>query len=522
MSVASVTQRVSIRPGVGILSVLRHLNYRPWFAIAEFVDNPLQSFLDYRGDIERVAGRRTHLTVSIELDVSDDGCIVVRDDAAGIHEADYRRAFRPAELPADRSGLCEFGMGMKSAACWFSPTWSVRTSALGEPVERTVSFDIDRIVEDSIEELDVESRPVAPEAHFTEITLRALHINPRGRTVSKIKEHLASIYRVHIRDSTLKLLFNGEELSYEDTEVLRAPYAKDDKGEPKLWRKPIQFDFGKGLKATGFGALRKTGSTTRAGFALFRRNRLIEGGADETYRPEFIFGKPNSFVFQRLFGELHLEGFEISHTKDGFRWEEHEEAFLELLREELDAEPLPLLRQARQHRARPDRNALEEGARTAARRAAEGMERGLGPVIERQLADEPDGTDPPAELPAARRLAHQEREVEFEGCLWLIRIELSYDPGVGDWVDISDRPSRARAGTGRQRRKLGIRLSLEHPFMQMFGGVDAETIEPLLRVAIAICLAEITSRESGVLHATTIRRNINDLLRNALAHPAAE
>ena len=26
------------------LSVLRHLNYRPWFAIAEFVDNAIQSF----------------------------------------------------------------------------------------------------------------------------------------------------------------------------------------------------------------------------------------------------------------------------------------------------------------------------------------------------------------------------------------------------------------------------------------------------------------------------------------------
>ena len=29
---------VSIRPGVSVLSVLRHLNYRAWFALAEFVD----------------------------------------------------------------------------------------------------------------------------------------------------------------------------------------------------------------------------------------------------------------------------------------------------------------------------------------------------------------------------------------------------------------------------------------------------------------------------------------------------
>jgi hypothetical protein len=38
-------ERVSIRPGVGILSVLRHLNYKPWFALAEFVDNAVQSYI---------------------------------------------------------------------------------------------------------------------------------------------------------------------------------------------------------------------------------------------------------------------------------------------------------------------------------------------------------------------------------------------------------------------------------------------------------------------------------------------
>ena len=37
---------ISIRPGVSILSGLRHLNYRPWYAVAEFVDNSLQSYLD--------------------------------------------------------------------------------------------------------------------------------------------------------------------------------------------------------------------------------------------------------------------------------------------------------------------------------------------------------------------------------------------------------------------------------------------------------------------------------------------
>src|SRR5271155_409055 len=111
--------RVSIRPGVGILSVLRHLNYKAWFAMAEFVDNSLQSYLQNSERLQELHGREFRLKVEIEIERSDEVRIKIRDNAAGIATADYARAFRPAELPTDRSGFAEFGMGMKSAACWF-------------------------------------------------------------------------------------------------------------------------------------------------------------------------------------------------------------------------------------------------------------------------------------------------------------------------------------------------------------------------------------------------------------------
>ena len=57
-----------------------------------------------------------------------------------------------------------------------------------------------------------------------------------------------------------------------------------------------------------------------------------------------VFGHSNSYRYQRLFGELHLDGFEVSHTKDGFRWDENEQPFLELLREYLDSGDVPLLK----------------------------------------------------------------------------------------------------------------------------------------------------------------------------------
>src|SRR5262245_46688179 len=156
MKNTAVIDHVSIRPGVSVLTVLAHLNYRPWFALAEFVDNSIQSFLTNREKLREA--KQTKLRVTIDINAADGGSITVRDNAAGIAATDFPRAFRPAELPPDRSGLGEFGMGMKSAACWFAPRWSVRTAALGEGVERSISFDIDQIVRDSLDELEVKSR----------------------------------------------------------------------------------------------------------------------------------------------------------------------------------------------------------------------------------------------------------------------------------------------------------------------------------------------------------------------------
>ena len=137
---------VDIRPGVSVLAVLRHLNYKPWYALGEFVDNAVESFVKHREELEKAHGKHLKLQVDIDIETATPPRISIRDNAAGIFESEYGRAFRPAAIPPDRSGLAEFGMGMKSAACWFAPRWSVRTSALGEPIARTIRFDIENIV----------------------------------------------------------------------------------------------------------------------------------------------------------------------------------------------------------------------------------------------------------------------------------------------------------------------------------------------------------------------------------------
>jgi hypothetical protein len=321
-----------------------------------------------------------------------------------------------------------------------------------------------------------------------------------------------------LRDNTLVLTFNDEPLQYQTPPILNAPFFRTPHGAARVWRKEIDFDFGDGLRATGFAALRERASVASAGFSLFRRHRLIQGSADEGYRPQAIFGQSNSYTYQRLFGELNLEGFEVSHTKDGFRWKENEEVFLELLEEHLNEDPLPLLTQAEGHRVRPSPGALQAGARTAVERTAGVIERDVPEVLENEIAAGPDPAPPPQGLPRAESLAGERTiDVELRGQHWRIILELTTDPAIGDWVSISDRPTVRDGAT--ERRSIGVRLSLAHPFMDRFGGTDAASIEPLLRLAAAIGLAETAARETGVAQAGTFRRIINELLREALSNP---
>lgn len=504
------TAIVNIVPGVSMYSVLSRLNYKPWFALAEFVDNAVQSMVHMR-ELLTASEPAFRLVVAIESVSSEGGRIVIRDNAGGIPLRDFPRAFKAAQAPPDASGLSEFGMGMKSASCWFARRWTVRTTALGEDLVHSIHFDVADIVRDQVEELRIHSQHAQPDEHYTEVVLSDLHHLLAGRTLGKVKQHLADIYRVLIRRGDLELLFNGQPLKAAIPDILAAPYYRTPAGPEHVWSKEIQFHLDNGRSVHGFAALRETGSNSNAGFSLFRRGRVIEGSGDEGYRPAVIFGKGNSFKSQRLFGELHLEGFAVSHTKDGFRWDDGEHIFLDALLTELDRAPLPLLKQAMgfrklEHNRSLDRNVMDAMSTTAASLA----EHLPGAVDEVAALTVPGTTAVLAPISVQHK-----RLICFDhgNRRWEMTVEIAGDASEAAWfsrfIDLED-PGAIR---------VTVRLNLAHPFLVRFGHRDSESLEVILRMAIAMVVSEVLARQSGVEMAGVVGRNLNEVLSRALSNP---
>lgn len=512
---------VNIRPGVTILSVLKHLNYKPYYALAEFIDNAIDSFLKNEEELRKIEGKDFKLRVDIEFDTNNKR-ITIKDNAAGIHSKDYQRAFRTAELPPDNTRLSEFGMGMKSAACWFSNNWQAKTTALNETVERKVNFDISKIVEDKIQELQIETKEANPNSHYTLITLFGIEEKmPIRRGLGKVKRHLASIYRDFFKREILDLYINGEKLEYKTPKILNTAYFETPNAENIKWKQEVEFDFGNDhngskLRAKGFIAIMETMSVRDSGFALFRRGRVIEGSADndEGFRPPALSGSLGSHRYKRLFGELHLEGFNVSHTKDGFQWDDNMEAFLDLLKGELEGEnSIPILKQADKYRVRESAKNYEKVSQKVVDNTTDKIQDNIAKDVQAVVSKPTSNIVEEPSLEEVVKSYHKKFPLNISNIDYMVHIELSYDETIDELIQVGDHLILEK---DTNYKNIGVRLSLIHPFMVEFAGDDHKVIEPVLRLVVALGLSEIIVKKSGA-PVTELRNNMNDLLLGSLS-----
>ena len=121
-----------------------------------------------------------------------------------------------------------------------------------------------------------------------------------------------------MRNDEIEIRINGDLLEFEEYEVLKAPYFATPKGKPLEWK--VEFDTGLIMgryRIHGFVGLLEQMSKRQRGIVLLRRGRVIKG-EDETscYEPkEIVSATASSPRAKRIFGEMFLEGFDVSHDK---------------------------------------------------------------------------------------------------------------------------------------------------------------------------------------------------------------
>lgn len=316
-----MSKKINIRPTTSVYATYKNIKYDPWTAIAEFVDNSTQSYYD---NISKLRDTKywKGLDIEIEYGHMEKGSgyqLIVRDNAFGMDFHDFKRAII-LDSPPKSPTRSEFGMGLKTAACWFGTKWSVESTALGSDVKYKAVIDVDMLHKYQHEEIEVIETKCNPKEHGTTVTITNLNRILSGRQIGKTKDQLRGMYRVDLRTGDIKIYYNGEGLFYSDPPILTE---KLPDGTEKEWKENFAFVISKNgqeYHVNGFMALLEEGSTSGAGFTLLRRGRVIIGGYENCYRPEEVFKKSNSFTYQRLIGELNMDDWPVTQTKDAFDW----------------------------------------------------------------------------------------------------------------------------------------------------------------------------------------------------------
>ena len=348
------TQPIQFDLGLQVIQSYKRLSYTPWHAIAELVDNATQSYFDNRDVIDKAFSQSTDTPcVGVVYDQKSE-VLRVSDNSMGMSHDELTNALRVGFPPRNTSGRSKYGMGMKTASCWIGNHWTVRTKKFGETQEHLVTVDVNRVAAGDSDLRYHASEGKPKEEHYTVIEITRHNQVFRGRTLGKIKDFLRSIYREDLRSKLVTIEWQGTPLEWRDSdfEFLQAP-------DGSSYRKDFKFNVSNG-EVKGWVGVLSRGGRSDAGFSILHAGRVVRGWP-ESWRPEEIYGFQgrNDLINQRLVGEIHLDGFEVSHTKDDILWYGGQQEEVERLLKEECADYVEVARRYRKGGARTGPSELD-------------------------------------------------------------------------------------------------------------------------------------------------------------------
>lgn len=502
------TYELNIQPQAGVIGVFSRLNYKPWYAIAEFVDNSTQSFYSHQEHLAKQGISNLH--VSVEYDDTKD-ILTIIDDAFGMEIEDFARAVKIDSPPINKNGRNEFGMGLKTAASWFGNIWSVRSTQLNSENEYYTEINIPELRNKNINSVSIIESKVAPTSHGTTIIIREITKKiGSSRTKNKIKELLKSMYRRDLNNGLVHITYDGEPLFYDEHECLSFRNQK--------WRQDIDFNFdfdGTNHHVTGFVGILSHGGFGRAGFALFRRNRVVIGGDDFNYKPEEIFGQAQSTIAHKLFGEIDLEDFPINQAKDGFVWDDGlEEQFIKELKQHIK-EYIDIAKITNKDRIKEEETAKEVSDKVETQ-VKEVLEHSFGNQdVQPQLF----GQESFPELNQYKEYQEEQNNlperVDDKIRNYTIELNPASKCSLSVQWTLGNASTWIKVDSEEDGSSAHIRLNINHPFFKPFS--EKEDFKLVLeKFALAFALAEIQAKKNanseGMISPNAFRTLINRYL----------
>ena len=183
---------------------------------------------------------------------------------------------------------------------------------------------------------------------------------------------------------------------------------------------------------------------------------------------------------------------------------------MQLLKDDISTKEFPLLQQAENYRVRASEKEYKSATK-ALEQTVTDLHSKAPKAIEEVESIPPIAKEEETKLVQTQKTIHKDFIAHFNKIDWNISIELSYDTSLKDLIEVGNHLI-PNPKNNKSIREVGIRLSLTHPFMVQFTGVDNSKIEPILRMAAAIGLAEVIAKESGARTQGEIRRNFNELI----------
>ena len=514
-------QETEFSVGLQVLRTFKTQANKHHFAMGEFIDNSVQSYLDHKDELKKIPGYKPNIRIEVNQHQ-----ICIEDNCAGIATEFEKRAFDIGNPNMNAAGIGTYGMGMKVSACWYSDTWTVTTKALHEDETKTWSININKIVDDNNLYIGPERKAAKGAEPFTKILMTNLHRYPKTASVTSVKDMIRLMYKFFIIDDEINFYYNGEKLTYIE------PPIKTQSTYPHSVDKPLvhwfgeipKLDLGDGYFAQGFVFLHNSKVKNQSGFGIYWKNRLIEGSWTNPWLPKAsdyedpieaktygIYLGDNTAINQRLEGWLHISNnFEVVHTKNQVIWVGKEEILKKKLKAALEevclvgddsGETYDFIYQAKNAKYKWTPGDEPGGKGPIFPPGPKGP--GGGDGKDGGTINIPPPTPTPAPSPAPAEPGAEIIRFKHGATSWEVSV-IERANEVNDFVEKVDGPD---GQMDDDERKMMIKINIGHPFIYKYFSEsnDELSIEGIKKLAIAMILSQVVAEETGNKPVTLVR-----------------